>query len=91
MYLLDNLMLETCLSVCAFHLQDQNFEHLILESRGGSINDAELKAHLEQFGEVIEVRIYACVCVCVCVCIAMWIQYWLLHLTIKFKCLRNRL
>ena len=54
--------IETCLPVCAFHLQDQNFDHLILECCEGSINDAELKAHLEQFGEVIEVRIYACVC-----------------------------
>ena len=72
MHLLDHcmyLMVETCLPVCGFHLQDQNFEHLILECREGSINDAELKAHLEQCGEVIEVRIYACVCVCVRACV----------------------
>ena len=45
----------------------QNFELLILLCREGPVNDAKLKAYLEQFGEVIKVRMCVCVCVCVCV------------------------
>lgn len=38
-------------------MQDLN---LMVYHRKGSVNDAELKAFLEQFGEVIKVKIYAC-------------------------------
>ena len=55
-------------------MQDLN---VIVYCREGSVDDAELKAYLQQFGEVIKVRIvvcirtnmYKCVCVCVCVCV----------------------
>ena len=55
-------------------MQDLN---VIVYCRKGSVDDAELKAYLQQFGEVIKVRIvvcirtnmYKCVCVRVCVCV----------------------
>ena len=53
-------------------MQDLN---VIVYCRKGSVDDAELKAYLQQFGEVIKVRIVVCIrtnmykCVCVCVCV----------------------
>ena len=49
-------------------MQDLN---VIVYCREGSVDDAELKAYLQQFGEVIKVRIVVCMCTnmykCVCV------------------------
>ena len=49
-------------------MQDLN---VIVYCREGSVDDAELKAYLQQFGEVIKVRIVVCMCKnmykCVCV------------------------
>ena len=51
-------------------MQDLN---VIVYCREGSVDDAELKAYLQQFGEVIKVRIVVCMCTnmykCVCVCL----------------------
>ena len=52
-------------------MQDLN---VIVYCREGSVDDAELKAYLQQFGEVIKVRIVFCKCTNVykCVCVCVW-------------------
>ena len=57
-------------------MQDLN---VIVYCREGSVDDAELKTYLQQFGEVIKVRIVFCKCTnmykCVCVCLGGGKQY----------------